>query len=515
MSCFRAFLCREIGGNGHLQTPGGTRNEELGKNTLHKRKWLGVESTTRDDKTEIPVNIGLMDRPWPRNITAELRDYSESMRKKEVPLEALARTLQLAICLCVMPKCGPGQIIGAVCNEGAGRFATRFTTGVIVTVGPQRDQGFATRACEASLVQNGNEVVAARSAAQVDIDVFGADMGLGMPVVAFHIEQSESDSGTAYKVYSLRGQPRLLRTLTKGDSYRAADTDLDGRIEIWTRDAITVNHFEDIPLSEFEVPPTIVLRFENQHLVDVSSQFQPYYDRQIAQLRAQFDSRLLSKFKDCDGRLSVIPPEELNDLLGLTSTKIKVLEIVWAYLYSGREQDAWRTLADLWPASDLDRIRKTIESARAGGIRSEIDVEFSPPPPPRKKEQVHVYELALITKVINSNALLPGRTYQDGFDETSEAPKSLFRDITMPVPIFLDTPSPTDSEHPFPRPGVLLDLIIDAAGKVSSARIVNKDDNGPIGEALINASSHWKFIPAMKNRQSVASHIQLTVSPYR
>jgi hypothetical protein len=102
-----------------------------------------------------------------------------------------------------------------------------------------------------------------------------------------------------------------------------ADTELDGRIEIWTRDAIAVNHFEDIPLSEFEVPPTIVLRFENQHLVDVSSQFQPYYDQQIDQFRAQLDSRLLSKFKDCDGRSSVISPEELNDLLDLTSTKIK------------------------------------------------------------------------------------------------------------------------------------------------------------------------------------------------
>jgi hypothetical protein len=37
-------------------------------------------------------------------------------------------------------------------------------------------------------------------------------------------------------------------------------------------------------------------------------------------------------------------------------TKIKVLEIVWAYLYSGREQQAWDALAEMWPSSDLDRI---------------------------------------------------------------------------------------------------------------------------------------------------------------
>lgn len=355
----------------------------------------------------------------------------------------------------------------------------------------------------------------ARGAAQVDIDVLGADLGLGMPVVAFHVEQSKSDVGTTYEVYSLRGLPRLIRTLTKGDYYRAADSNLDGRIEIWTRDAVAVNHFEDIPLSEFEFPPTIVLRFENRHLVDVSAQFQPYYDQQIAQLRSQLDSRLLGKFKECDGQLSVIPPEELNDLLGLTSTKIKVLEIVWAYLYSGRELDAWRTLADLWPASDFERIRKAIESARAGGIRSEVDVGFSPAPLPRKKGQVHIYELAVKTITANTKALPGSGSFQDELDETSEAAKSPLPDVTMPVSIFLDTPPPTDPQHSFPRLGVLVDLVIDDAGKVSSAKIVNNDDNGPIGNALISASAHWKFIPAMKNEQAVASHIRLTASLYR
>ena len=453
-----------------------------------------------------------MDWPRRRKIAAESYDYSKLMLKKEIPLAAPARTLLLAICFCVMPECSLGQIIGSVCNEGAGRFATTFTTGVIVTVGPHKEQGFAARACEASLVRNGKHVVVASNAAQVDIDVLGADLGPGMPVVAFDIEQSESDFGATYEVYSLRGSPRLLRKLTKGDFYRAADTDLDGRIEIWTRDAIAVNRFEDIPLFKFEVPPTIVLRFENRHLVDVSSQFQPYYDQQIARLRTQLDSRLLSKFKQCDGQLSVIPPEELNDLLDLTSTKIKVLEIVWAYLYSGREQEAWRTLADLWPASDLDRIRTAIERARARGIRSEIDAEFSPPSPPRKKAQVHVYDLAK-AKLANFKTLPPGETYQQyEFDQTSEAPKSPLIDVTMPVPIYLDTPPPKDPEHPFPRAGVLLDLVIDAAGKVSSAQIVNKEDNGPVGDALVNASGHWKFIPAMRDEQAVASHIWMTAS---
>jgi len=433
------------------------------------------------------------------------------MQKKETPRESPARRLLLAICLCLMPKCGAGQTAGAVCDAGAGQFSTKFATGVIVTVGPQRDQGFATRACEASLVRNRDEVVVARGAAQVDIDILGADLGLGTPVVAFQIEQSGSDLETTYEVYSLSGPPRLLRKLTKGDWYRAADTEMDGRVEIWTRDAMAVNRFEDIPLSEFEVPPTLVLRFENQHLIDVSSQFQPYYDEQIASLRFQLSSGLLSKFKNCDGRLSVVPPEELNDLLDLTSTKIKVLEIVWAYLYSGREQDAWRTLADLWPASDFDRIRKAIESARAGGIRSEIDADFSPAPAPLHKWRTQVYDLATQLKNYDPS----GRPI--GFMEPTPSKEgtSSLGNVIMPAQVFLDTPPPPDAEHPFPPGGVPLDLILDATGKVSSAKIVSKAYEGPIGDALIKASGRWKFIPAMKNGKAVASHIRLTVSPYR
>ncbi len=432
------------------------------------------------------------------------------MQKKETPRELRTRRLLLAICLCLMPKFGAGQTAaGVVCDAGAGQFSTLFATGVIVTVGPQREHEFATRACEASVVRNRNEVVVARSAAQVDIDVLGADLGLGTPVVAFQIEQAASDVGTTYEVYSLSGPPRLLRKLTKGDWYRAADTDMDGRVEIWTRDAVALNRFDDIPLSEFEFLPTLVLRFENQHLVDVSSQFQPYYDEQIARLRTQLNSGLLSKFKNCDGRLSVIPPEELRDLLDLTSTKIKVLEMVWAYLYSGREKDAWRTLADLWPTSDFERIQKAIESARAGGIRSEIDADLSPAPVHKWRTQI--YDLATQFKSYD----LSGRQVGSMQQGPSKAVASPLGNVNVPIQILLDTPPPPDAEHPFPPGGVLVDLILDVAGKVASAKIINKADEGPIGDVLIKASGRWKFIPAMKNGKAVASHILLTVSPYR
>ena len=61
-----------------------------------------------------------------------------------------------------------------------------------------------------------------------------------------------------------------------------------------------------------------------------------------------------------------MPAPHLARLAQLRSVKIQVLEVVWAYLYSGREQEAWRALADMWPNGDVERIRSEIIAARAG-----------------------------------------------------------------------------------------------------------------------------------------------------
>jgi len=60
-----------------------------------------------------------------------------------------------------------------------------------------------------------------------------------------------------------------------------------------------------------------------------------------------------------------------------------------------------------------------------------------------------------------------------------------------------------------------VDLVVDSAGKVNSAKIVSKDNNGPIADSLIGASRNWEFIPAMKNGRAVASRILLMVSPFQ
>jgi len=172
------------------------------------------------------------------------------------------------------------------CKDGSGEYSTRFSTGISVVVGPMRKGSFAERVCAAKLVWKGQELSVASDASQVGIDVLGADLGFEKPVVGFQIDDSGAGSNRTYQIYSLARPPQLLYTIKGADSYRAADTDLDGRVEIWMDDAVAVDGFERVPGADLDFPPMVVLRFEKGRPVDVGSEFQSYYDAQIAKLRS-------------------------------------------------------------------------------------------------------------------------------------------------------------------------------------------------------------------------------------
>jgi hypothetical protein len=129
-----------------------------------------------------------------------------------------------------------------LCRDGAGTLQAEFS-GVTVRVGASRIGGLSTRTCEATLRWDQQTVIVAADAAQIDLDAFGVDLGLGTPAAAFQVKNSASQCCVEYELYSLEKHPRLVRTITGGDFFRAADTDLDGRVEIWTTDASAVNGF--------------------------------------------------------------------------------------------------------------------------------------------------------------------------------------------------------------------------------------------------------------------------------
>ena len=122
-------------------------------------------------------------------------------------------------------------------------------------------------------------------------------------------------------------------------------------------------------------------------MLDVSSEFRPYFDQKIADVRAKLNPQELADFKNSDGRLAVPAAVPAAWPSPLRSVKVKVLEIVWAYLYSGRTGAAWRSLAEMWPAADVNRIRAALLDARAHGMLAQVDGVSAPVPAGR---EIHV-----------------------------------------------------------------------------------------------------------------------------
>jgi hypothetical protein len=77
-----------------------------------------------------------------------------------------------------------------ICTNGEGKFSTRFETGVTVTVGATKEHGLAEHSCQAELVSGDSILTVVKGAAQVDVDVMGANLGLGEPVVAIQFAPS-------------------------------------------------------------------------------------------------------------------------------------------------------------------------------------------------------------------------------------------------------------------------------------------------------------------------------------
>ena len=402
---------------------------------------------------------------------------------------------------CALASACHAQSNGVVCRDGSGSFEAAFPTGVTVQVGAERRDGLATRACGGMLLWDKQKLGIAAAAAQVDVDGFGIDVGLGQPVVTLQVKKTDAECCMTLHIYSLQKPPKLLRTITGGSFFSTADTDLDGQIEIWTNEAAAMEGFESPNVGRPDLAPTVILRFVHGRLLDVSSEFQGYFDSEIARVRTQLDPEDLRDFKSSNGRLAPtahFSPEDLRHSENLERTKARVLQIIWSYLYSGREQDAWNSLADMWPARDADRIRAAILNARARGIRAQVDGVSTKVP-----------SRAIAAKVFDLRtqpALRAGIPWgRRGGGENGPA-------ILLPSPILIERRVPEgESEANMPDSELLLDLVIDSAGKVRSAESAE-----PSFELFLKSEvARWKFIPALSAGRAVTSRVYFLISPKR
>lgn len=422
-----------------------------------------------------------------------------------LPIRSLA-TAPIIMQLAMMAAACRGQSQSVLCDGGFGRLEWRSQSGVTVTVGALRNQGFAARACQAVLTWRKHQLVAATQDAQIDVDAAGVDLGIGAPALALQTRKLENDKFMRYEIYSLNQPPRQLRVITGGDWYSAADTDLDGQVEIWAGDAAAVDDFEEFPPSAWDFAAPIVLRFERERLMDVSAQFQPEYDRRIAALRARLGAAQLSAFKQSDGTLKALFPPTPMEWASLRKTKMIVLEIALCYLYSGRQHEAWSVLADTWPPSDLNRIRTAILEMRARGIAHQVDAVSTDTRPRWSRGNAPIYSAPL------DKASIPAQQnpFRRNAPLTSDSQADEFKlhADSLPVQVLMRRPQlPVGADATLEKP-VQLELVVDSAGKVRSASPLGHPD-----QDLLQSTSGWKFIPAFKNSRPVACRFRMEVTP--
>ena len=419
------------------------------------------------------------------------------MRQALVGLWIRTMATLSAAALCLSPAAAQAQRSSQdiTCQSGHGEYRYRFSTGVSVEVAPIRHQGFAERSCSAKLAWKGQQISIADDADQVGIDALGADLGFGKPVAALQIDESGRGLNRTYQIYSLATPPRLLYTIKGASSYRAADTDMDGHVEIWADDLTAVNGFEHLPAVDLDSPPTVVLRFEKGRLFDVGSQVLPFYDAEITRIRSQLSPVALASFKQSDGKLT-IAHQSSAELHQLIRTKIGVLEIVWAYLYSGREQEAWANLTQLWPPEDVERIRAAIAKVHESGILQSVDHTRHAPP---RKHFVKIYD------AVDNAVAVTVYNPAGGAPDTSQVEMP----VTQPKSILLRRPPPSADRPDLPTSEVL-ELVVDVAGKVHSAKVIGRSD-----EPLIKATEGWQFIPAFRDGRPVVCRFRLSLGVYK
>lgn len=114
--------------------------------------------------------------------------------------------------------------------------------------------------------------------------------------------------------------------------------------------------------------PDVVLELRGRRLSDISSRFVAKYDQEIARAKHTFEHEDGEEF----AALTDFRPAE-RELGGrYEDAQSAALTVVLAYLYSGREVQAWQSLDAMWPVSDRARMKELILKTRAKGILSQV-----------------------------------------------------------------------------------------------------------------------------------------------
>ncbi len=177
----------------------------------------------------------------------------------------------------------------------------------------------------------------------------------------------ESYSGGAhccwtYYIISQGEKPHLVAQFDNERGAGFARNETSGRVDIVTQDG-AFDYFDGL-CHACTVFPLVYVRLQGDHLVDVGADHTKDYDEIIAKSQQALSAQERQSF-----RSATEIPYKAGD--ATDTTPGKVLSIVFAYLYSGRQAQARQVLQEFWPPFDQERIWKLILDTQQKGILSQ------------------------------------------------------------------------------------------------------------------------------------------------
>lgn len=280
-------------------------------------------------------------------------------------------TAYLSMLLIAFLLSGPAQ--AADCAGGRGELHRQLWDGYTLQVGPA--QGDHVNECFAAVIApDGKTLFEVSGADATMLQITGRDVnGDGKPDVVLLTHAANSPEN----VYSIVGTAEpagLIRQIVTAATLSFEGRGEDGRTEIVTRDT-AFRGFDGLPADKTP-KPLIFLRLKGKDIHNVSQVYWPEYEREIALARGRLGKKDMELFTDDGGNLpKPDKPKELSpqEWEHLQEIKGVVLEIALDYLYGGRGQEAWKTISEMWPLADRQRIRQEILRARMGGVMRDIN----------------------------------------------------------------------------------------------------------------------------------------------
>lgn len=248
--------------------------------------------------------------------------------------------------------------LSRLCSAGEGKATRMLWTGYQLRAYPSRDKD---KTCTAEIVDRDGGVVFSRDEVQFEWNAAtGRDVnGDRAPDVVLEGFTGGAHCCWRYWIFSFSPGPTLVGELDNDEpvSFGLASR---GRMVLHTYEE-AFNNFDGLC---YACSPRVDLYFvlEGDQFKNVTSEF--ITDPVLDGMRKRLEMVPLERFRQLSSTQDLAP--DLRD------AKTAVLTLALAYLYSGHEDQAWKTLQEDWPAADLARVKQQILAARSKGTLTAV-----------------------------------------------------------------------------------------------------------------------------------------------